>query len=49
VNNEYYFGCDKNCDSDPDCKVPEDNIVYWGLGTAIVIISGVLAYVFYHV
>jgi hypothetical protein len=42
--------CDKNCTADPDCKaLPQDNIMQWGIGTAIIAVSAALAYVFFTV
>jgi len=38
--------CNEECDSDPDCKT---NLIPWGIGTAIIIVSTALAYVLFTV
>ncbi len=37
--------CDKTCENDPDCN--NDNLLQWGIGATIVVISAALAYVFF--
>ncbi|MFH1663820.1 MAG: Ig-like domain-containing protein [archaeon] len=38
--------CDESCENDPDCK-KEENLVPWGIGAAIIVVSAALAYVFF--